>query len=86
MFGFVDAGNVYGEDEKLPIFKRLKNVLDIVFAEKEDLYLRDTIFDDNREYYEKLKKLHAQKVELQKLKALCTLSKPFVILRSCGSS
>lgn len=70
---------IYGEDEKLPIFKRLKNVLDIVFAEKEDLYLRDTIFDDNREYYEKLKKLHAQKVELQKLKALCALSKPFVI-------
>ena len=57
----------------------MKSVLDTVFAEKEDLYLRDTIFDDNKEYYEKLKKLHAQKVELQKLKALCTLSKPFVI-------
>lgn len=70
---------IYGEDENLPIFKRLKSVLDTVFAEKEDLYLRDTIFDDNKEYYEKLKKLHAQKVELQKLKALCTLSKPFVI-------
>ncbi len=70
---------IYGEDENLPIFKRLKNVLDIVFAEKEDLYLRDTIFDDNRNYYEELKKLHAQKVELQKLKALCVLSKPFVI-------
>jgi thymidylate kinase len=70
---------VDGEDESLPIFKRIKNVLDIVFAEKENLYLRDTIFDDNREYYEKLKKLHAQKVELQKLKALCVLSKPFVI-------
>ena len=70
---------ISGENENLPIFKRLKNVLDIVFAEKEDLYLRDTIFDDNREYYEKLNKLHAQKVELQKLKALCALSKPFVI-------
>ena len=70
---------IYGEDENLPIFKRLKNVLDIVFAEKEALYLRDTIFDDNRNYYEELKKLHAQKVELQKLKALSVLSKPFVI-------
>ena len=70
---------IYGEDESLPIFKRLKNVLDIVFAEKEDLYLRDTIFGDNNEYYERLKKLHAQKVELQKLKALCSLPKPFVI-------
>lgn len=70
---------IYGEDENLLIFKILKNVLEIVFAEKEDLYLRDTIFDDNRDYYEELKKLHAQKVELQKLKALCALSKPFVI-------
>lgn len=70
---------IYGENEKLPIFKRLKNVLDIVFYEKEDLYLRGVIFDDNREYYEKLKKLHAQKVELKKLKALCSLSKSFVI-------
>lgn len=70
---------IYNEDENLPIFKRLRNVLDIVFENKEDLYLKDTIFDDNKEYYEKLKKLHAQKLELQKLKALCTLSKPFVI-------
>lgn len=75
---------IYGEDENLPIFKRLKNVLNIVFVEKEDIYLRDTIFDDNKEYYEKLKKLHAQKVELQKLKALCSLSKPFVI-EFCGT-
>ena len=70
---------IYEEDENLPIFKRLKNVLDIVFNEKEDLYLRDIIFDDNKEYYEKLKKLHAQKLELQKLKALSRLSTPFVI-------
>ena len=70
---------IYKEDEQLPIFKRLKNVLDIVFNNQEDLYLRDTIFDDNQTYYEKLKRLHAQKMELQKLKALCKLSKPFVI-------
>lgn len=70
---------VYNENENLPIFKRLKEVLDIVFFEKEDLYLKDVIFDDNKEYYDKLKKLHAQKVELQKLKALCSLAKPFVI-------
>lgn len=43
---------IYGEDENLPIFKRLKNVLDIVFAQKEDLYLKDVIFDDHSEYYE----------------------------------
>ena len=34
---------IYNEDENLPLFKRLKNVLDIVFETKEDLYLKDTI-------------------------------------------
>lgn len=75
---------IYGEDENLPIFKRLKNVLDIVFYEKEDSYLKDTIFDDNIGFYENLKKLHAQKEELKKLKSLCTLQKPFVI-EFCGT-
>lgn len=70
---------IYGEDENLPIFKRLKEVLDILFEKKEDLYLRDVIFDDNKAYYESLKRLHAQKIELKRLKALCSLSKPFVI-------
>ena len=70
---------VDGEDSNLPIFKRLKNVIDIVYNDKEDTYLRDTIFGDNQEYYEKLKMLHAQKVELQRLKALSSVSKPFVI-------
>ena len=70
---------IFGEDENLPIFKRLKNVLDIVFYGKEDLYLRDTIFGGNRDYYEKLRKLHACKIELQRLKALSSLRKPFVI-------
>lgn len=67
------------EDKELPIFVKLKDILDKVFYQKEDSYLRDTIFDNNREYYEKLKQLHAMKIELQKLKSLCTLSKPFVI-------
>lgn len=70
---------IYNEDENLPIFKRLKNALDVVFYKKEDLFLRNTIFDGNIEYYDKLKKLHAQKEELKKLKELCSLSKPFVI-------
>ena len=70
---------IYNEDEQLPIFIRLKNAIDNLFMEKEDLYLRDTIFNDNLIYYEKLKRVHAQKVELQRLKKLCQLPKPFVI-------
>ena len=70
---------INGEYVDLPIFLRYKNILDKLFLGKEDLYLKDTIFNNDEEYYNNLKKLHAQKLELQKLKELVTLSKPFVI-------
>lgn len=70
---------ITGEDKELPIFLRLKDILDKVFYKKEDSFLRDTIFVDNQDYYAKLKQLHAMKIELQRLKSLCSLSKPFVI-------
>ena len=70
---------VYGEDKNLPIFIRLKDALDSAFSPKDDPYLKDTIFNDNKRYYEKLKRLHAQKVELQRLKKLSPLSKPYCI-------
>lgn len=70
---------IVGEDPNLDIFLQLKDILDKVFYQKEDTFLKDTIFGDYENYYKKLKKLHAQKMELQKLKALVTLPKPFVI-------
>lgn len=70
---------VYPDYADLPIFKRLKNVIEYVFEEKEDLFLKNTIFGDNQAYYEKLKQLHAKKVELERLKALCDLDRPYVI-------
>lgn len=70
---------VSGEDKSLPIFVRLKDVLDKVFAKQEDLFFRETIFADNQDYYEELRQLHAQKIELQRLKSLVSLPKPFVI-------
>ncbi len=70
---------IYNEDANLPIFKRFKNGVDNVFDKAEDTYLENTIFNDNIDYYEKLKKLHARKVEIQRLKELSSLSKPFVI-------
>ena len=70
---------INGEDKNLPIFQRLKQALDSVFSPKDDPYLKDTIFNDNKKYYEILKKLHAQKKELQRLNALSSLDKPFVI-------
>ncbi len=70
---------VENEDISLPIFIRLKDALEKVFYEKEDLFLKDMIFVDNQDYYYELRKLHAMKVELQRLKSLCPLPKPFVI-------
>lgn len=70
---------IFNGDENLPIFKRLKEALSDVFEFNDDLFLKDVIFKDNEKRYQKLKKLHAEKVELQRLKSLCNLSKPFVI-------
>lgn len=70
---------IENEDKNLPIFVRLKDILDKVFYKREDLFLKDTIFINNEDYYSKLKKLHAMKIELQRLKSLCQLPKPFVI-------
>lgn len=70
---------ITNEDQNLSIFIKLKDILDKVFNKKEDLFLKDVIFNDNQDYYAKLRKLHAQKIELQHLKSLCSLTKPFVI-------
>lgn len=75
---------ISGEDENNPLFIRLKDALDKAFNKKENLVLKEDIFADDQDYYESLKKLHAMKLELQHLKALCQLSKPFVI-EFCGT-
>lgn len=69
---------IHDENPDLPIFKRLKNIIDTLFYNKRNEYL-DNIFSSEQEYYKKLKSLHAQRTELNKLKALCKLDKSFVI-------
>ena len=70
---------IYGEDLNNPLFDRFKNIINNVFGEKSDNYLKNAIFDDDLEYYERLKKLHAWKQELYKLKYLTGSSKPYVV-------
>lgn len=53
---------ITNEDKNLPIFIKLKDILDKVFYQKENLFLKDTIFSDDVNYYIKLKQLHAQKI------------------------
>jgi len=74
---------IFGQDSELPIFKRLKEVLDIVFYDKRNEKL-EAIFSSELTYYHKLLSLHSQKVELQNLKKLCKLPKSFVI-EFCGT-
>ena len=70
---------ISGEDKNLPIFIRLKDIIEKVFAKKGNSFLANTIFVDDQDYYAILKQLHAQKEELQRLKSLAPLPKPFVI-------
>ncbi len=74
---------VFNQDSELPIFLRLKNVLDIVFYNKRNENL-ENIFSSDPNYYHKLISLHSKKVELQRLKNLCSLPKPFVV-EFCGT-
>jgi len=74
---------IINEDEDLPIFKRLKEVLDIVFDNKKDNLIND-IFSDNKELLKKLELLHFKKQELIRMKELCDSSKPFVV-EFCGT-
>lgn len=68
-----------GEDETLPIFVRLKNVIDKVYGEVNDNNTLNEIFENDIDYYTELKKLHAMKEELIKLKQLSKLEKPYII-------
>lgn len=70
---------ISGEDKNNPLFVRLKDLIDKLFNEKENQFLKNTIFLEDEDYYLSLKKLHAMKMELQKLKSLCQLSKPFIV-------
>lgn len=51
---------------------------------EEDLFLKGVIFENDDEFYEKLQKLHKQKLEVKQMHDMCKLSKPFVV-EFCGT-
>ena len=76
--------NVYkslinGEDVNTPIFLRYNNAIINVFNNPENNFYRNVIFLENEEYYDNLKKLHAQKQELKRLRDLLVINKPYII-------
>ncbi len=68
---------INNEDENLPIFKRLKKDIDLVFDKQENKI--SAYYVGNEEYYKKVKELDARLTELQNLKKIITLDKPYVI-------
>ena len=75
----VYASLISNENPELPIFKRLKEDIDILFNGKENTYLKNIIFADNPDYYHILKRLQAAKMELEQLKSYCDLERPFIV-------
>lgn len=71
---------IYNEDEKHPMFERLKEVIDHVFYNKtNNEFIKDIIFKDNLEEYNLLNKFHYRKEEIFKLKRIISDQKPYVI-------
>lgn len=71
---------IYNSDENHPMFIRLKKLIDYVFNDKkDDNYLKEIIFKDNIDEYNKLNKIHYRKKEIYKLKNVLMWNKPYVI-------
>lgn len=68
---------IENEDKNNPLFVRLKELIDYIFSNKKDNYIKNTIFN-NSEEYDELSKIHYQKQELYKLKSVFD-NKPYVI-------
>ena len=53
---------IFNEDENNPMFIRLKELIDEIFNNKDnDEYVKNIIFKDNIEEYNKLRKIHYRK-------------------------
>ena len=62
------------------MFIRLKELIDEIFNNKDnDEYVKNIIFKDNIEEYNKLRKIHYRKEEVYKLKKVLSDNSPYVI-------
>lgn len=60
---------IHNEDSNNEMFIRLKELIDYIFYNKKDTYVKDVIFNNNTEEYNRLIKFHYRKEELYKLKS-----------------
>lgn len=70
---------INNEDKNYPMFIRLKKLIDCVFDDIINNYVRDVIFLDNEQEYNELLKIHYKKEEVFKLKNVLLKNRPYVI-------
>ena len=71
---------ILNEDEDLPMFKRLKGLIDHVFYyHTNDEYVKDIIFNNKENEYKELVKIHYKKEEIFKLRNVLTKKVPYII-------
>lgn len=71
---------IINEDDKLPMFVRLKELVDYIFNnETNDDYVRNVIFANKTDEYNNLVKYHYRKEEVFKLRNVLSKRKPYVI-------
>lgn len=71
---------IFNEDDKQPMFVRLKELIDYIFYNKnDDDYVKNIIFANNEDEYKRLSKIHYRKEEVYKLKKVLTKQQPYVI-------
>lgn len=71
---------IENEDENLPMFKRLKELINHIFnKETNDEYVKNKIFENNEEEYKELLKIHYKKEEIFKLRNVLSNKVPYVI-------
>lgn len=70
---------VLNEDEFYPMFVRLKELIDYVFNDKYDDFIKNEIFKDDSLYYDRLVKINFKNDEVFKLNSVLSNRKPFVI-------
>lgn len=63
-----------------PMLVRLKELIDYIYNDqRDDLFIKDTIFKNNNEEYIKLKQFHYRKNEIYKLMNVLNHKKPYII-------
>ena len=70
---------IFNEDEKHHMFIRLKELIDYIFYDNNDEYVKNIIFKNNEEEYKRLNKIHYRKEEVYKLKKVLSNSQSYVI-------